>query len=235
MGTFRFRQFDIEHSASAMKVGTDGVLLGAWAEIPHQAQSILDVGTGSGLIALMMAQRTLSAKITAIEIDSTAANEAVGNVNRSPWADRIEVICGDFISACSDTKYDLIVSNPPFFTEELRSPDSRRALARHGGTLNPLNLIRKASDMLTLDGSVAFIAPSSLDDEVSFTASLCRLNLMRQTHVCTRQGKQPSRTLWQLTPSDVAAQRDTISIRDTANQYTGQYLNLVNHFYLWLK
>lgn len=89
--------------------------------------------------------------------------------------------------------------------------------------------------MLTLDGSVAFIAPSSLDDEVSFTASLCRLNLMRQTHVCTRQGKQPSRTLWQLTPSDVAAQRDTISIRDTANQYTGQYLNLVNHFYLWLK
>ena len=93
MGTFRFRQFDIEHSASAMKVGTDGVLLGAWAEIPHQAQSILDVGTGSGLIALMMAQRTLSAKIAAIEIDSTAANEAVDNVHRSPWADRIEVIC----------------------------------------------------------------------------------------------------------------------------------------------
>lgn len=232
MGTFRFKQFDIEHSASAMKVGTDGVLLGAWAEIPPQTQRILDVGTGSGLIALMMAQRTSSSQITAIEIDSLAVDEAEGNVHRSPWTDRIEVICGDFTSDNNDTKYDLIISNPPFFTEELRSPDSRRAMARHGDTLNPLTLLRKASGMLTPDGSIAFIAPASLDDEVGFTASLCRLNLMRQTHVCTRQGKQPSRTLWQLTPGDVSAEINTLSIRDTANQYTEQYLNLVNDFYL---
>ncbi len=233
--TFRFKQFEIEHTASAMKVGTDGVLLGAWAEIPPSATSILDVGTGSGLIALMMAQRTPSAEITAVEIDDAAAAEARSNVFRSVWSDRISVISEDFISAPSETKYDLIISNPPFFTEDLQSPDTRRALARHGDTLNPISLLRKAAGMLTADGSVAFIAPTSLDDEISFTASLCRLNPSHKTHVCTKAGKQPSRTLWQLTAADVSARCDTLDIRDADNQYTPQYLNLVNDFYLWLK
>lgn len=232
---FRFKQFDIEHTASAMKVGTDGVLLGAWAEIPPHAASILDVGTGSGLIALMMAQRSSSAHITGIEIDTAAAAEARANVQQSPWHERVSVICGDFISETADTKYDLIVSNPPFFTEDLHSPDSRRALARHGETLNPVSLLRKASESVTADGSIALITPASLDEEVGFTASLCRLNLLHQTHVCTKHDKQPSRTLWQFTPAEVSAKYDTLDIRDTAGQYTPQYLNLVNDFYLWLK
>lgn len=235
MGVFRFRQFDIDHSESAMKVGTDGVLLGAWVDIAPDTRNILDVGTGSGLIALMMAQRTSSADITAIEIDEKAAAEASGNIGRSPWTERITALCDDFIMMDTAIRYDLIVSNPPFFTENLHSPDSRRALARHGDTLNPTSFLTKASSLVAPGGSIALIAPTSLDDEISFTASLCRLNLMRCSHVCTREGKLPSRTLWQWTPAHATPQCDLINLRDTSNNYTTRYLNLVNDFYLWLK
>lgn len=235
MGVFRFRQFDIDHSESAMKVGTDGVLLGAWVYITPDTYNILDVGTGTGLIALMMAQRTTSCHITAIEIDEKASAEANGNIIRSPWHDRMAILCDDFITMTSDTRYSLLISNPPFFTENLHSPDSRRALARHGETLNPTSFLTKASALVTSDGSIALIAPTTLDDEIAFTASLCRLNLMRQTHVCTREGKLPSRTLWQFTPASVTPQYDVLNLRDASNNYIPQYLNLVNDFYLWLK
>ena len=109
--TFRFKQFEIEHTASAMKVGTDGVLLGAWAEIPSSAISILDVGTGSGLIALMMAQRTTAAEITAVEIDDAAAAEARSNVLRSVWSDRISVI--NMTSSSAILHFSLKTSSHP--------------------------------------------------------------------------------------------------------------------------
>lgn len=235
MERFRFKQFEVDHSMSAMKIGTDGVLIGAWAEISPTTRRILDVGTGSGIIALMMAQRMPEAKITAVEIDEAAARQAADNVSRSPWPDAIEVVCADFMSADMIGMYDLIVSNPPFFTETLRSPDSRRALARHGDALTPLSLLRRASELVSPEGSIAFIAPSSLDDDISFTASLCRLNPAHITHVSTIQGKQPSRTLWQFTPADIPVTLDDLCIRDSSHNYTPRYLTLVNDFYLWLK
>lgn len=133
--SFKFKQFTIFHDKCAMKVGTDGVLLGAWAPA-DKAKRILDVGTGTGLIALQLAQRNPHARITAIEIDAAAAGQATENVSHSPWADRVEVICHDFRDYQPENRFDLIVSNPPYFIDALKCPDEQRCTARHAGNLN---------------------------------------------------------------------------------------------------
>ena len=120
---FQFKQFTIWHDKCAMKVGTDGVLLGAWAETEN-SQKILDIGTGTGLIAIMLAQRYSLSQITAIEIDEAAAAQAKMNIARSPWTKRIQVICNDFSLFRTESKYNLIVSNPPYFVNALNCPTS---------------------------------------------------------------------------------------------------------------
>ena len=130
---FRFKQFVIDQSRAAMKVGTDGVLLGAWCALRGDEQDILDVGCGSGLIALMAAQRTRDAGIVGIDIDHDSCMQAEENVARSPWAGRVhiaEISLQDFASA-TPQRFDHIVSNPPFFLSSLRSPDRARCNARH--------------------------------------------------------------------------------------------------------
>ena len=124
---FQFKQFTVWHDKCAMKVGTDGVLLGAWTPVESSAR-ILDIGTGTGLVALMLAQRC-SASVIALEIDGTAAQQAAENITRSPWGSRIEVVCQDFrlySNKNNSLKYDTIVSNPPYFTDSLKCPDSQR-------------------------------------------------------------------------------------------------------------
>ena len=127
---FEFKQFTVWHDKCAMKVGTDGVLLGAWANV-ESAKHILDVGTGTGLIALMLAQRTVQADVTAIEIDSMAAIQARENIAHSPWKNRITLFNCDFRYFHDDLKYDLIVSNPPYFVNALKCLDKQRNMARH--------------------------------------------------------------------------------------------------------
>ena len=179
---FQFKQFTVRHERCAMKVGTDGVLLGAWAPVEGVGR-ILDVGTGTGLVALQLAQRTASARITAIEIDPDAAAQAGENVAASPWSDRIEVVCGDFATfrqiATFDTfatpslvakptvaeeeGYDLIVSNPPYFTEALQCPDPRRCTARHTATLDYALLFRRGAALLAPGGELALIFPADAE------------------------------------------------------------------------
>ena len=133
---FRFKHFTVWQQHCAMKVGTDGVLLGAWAD---GGQRILDIGTGTGLIALMMAQRFPAAEVTAVEIDEQAAMQACENVAASPFADRVNVIHDDILryaDACAEGCFDAIVCNPPFFVNSLKNPDSKRALARHNDNLS---------------------------------------------------------------------------------------------------
>ena len=132
---FQFKQFTVWHDKCAMKVGTDGVLLGAWASVQN-AHKILDVGTGTGLVALMLAQRSLpDADIIALEIDGAAAGQARENVTRSPWKERVEVVQTDFRDYQSSDKFDVIVSNPPYFVDSLECPDQQRNAARHNGSL----------------------------------------------------------------------------------------------------
>ena len=160
--SFKFKQFTIYHDKCAMKVGTDGVLLGAWAPIAN-VKRVLDVGTGTGLIALQLAQRNPHAKITAIEIDTVAAEQAKNNVLHSPWADRIEVLCLDFRNYQQDDKFDLLVSNPTYFMDALKCPDEQRCMARHAGGLNYHSLFRHAVHLLSEQGKVSIIIPSEVE------------------------------------------------------------------------
>ena len=133
---FQFKQFTVWHDKCAMKVGTDGVLLGAWTSV-ESAHRILDIGTGTGLVALMLVQRSLpDANIVALEIDEAAVGQARENIIRSPWKERVEVVQADFRKYRSSDKFDVIVSNPPYFVDSLECPDRQRTAARH--RLQPL-------------------------------------------------------------------------------------------------
>ena len=145
---FQFKQFTVWHDKCAMKVGTDGVLLGAWTPVESSAR-ILDIGTGTGLVALMLAQRC-SASVIALEIDGKAAQQAAENITRSPWGSRIEVVCQDFrlySNKNNSLKYDTIVSNPPYFTDSLKCPDSQRNTARHNDNLSYEELLKGVSNL----------------------------------------------------------------------------------------
>lgn len=162
---FHFKQFSIHQSRCAMKVGTDGVLLGALAKAP-QGGRILDIGTGTGVVALMLAQRS-PARIDAVEIDPGAAGQAEENVRATPWAERIRVICGDFAAfhTSCDRRYDLIVSNPPYFRNSLAPKTAEKALARHASEGFYEELLKGSGKLLASSGKCCFILPPEVSEE----------------------------------------------------------------------
>ena len=168
---FRFKQFTIQQDACAMKVGTDGVLLGAWA---HGGPRILDVGTGTGVIALMMAQRYAEASVVAVDIDDGAVRQAAANAASSPFAMRIRVEQTRVQAMDSELAgtFDAVVSNPPFFIDSLQAPDRQRSVARHAATLTYADLMAAASRLLSADGELSVIVPFDyrrrMDDEAVF-------------------------------------------------------------------
>ncbi len=228
---FSFKRFTIDDSHCGMKVGTDGVVLGAWTET-GKATQILDAGCGSGLIALMLAQRSPEAAVTGIELDPNAAADASANAARSEFSDRIEIVCGDYLTM-PDHKFDLIVSNPPFYTETLHSPEKSRASARHEGEFGIEILMRTAPARLHDGGSLALIAPASRDAEIEFLAELSRMSVTRKCSVCSVEGKKPFRTLWQFSTDRMSGREDSsISIRMTDGSIHPDYKSLTKDFYL---
>lgn len=226
---FRFKQFTVNDSHTPMKVGTDAVLLGAWTDLAG-ASLLIDAGAGSGLIALMLAQRTQDVKVTGIEISPEASADARANAASSPWSDRVEIIEGDCLSyPLPQEEKILIVSNPPFFAEQLRSPDTGRALARHGGGFDVISLIDWAAGHP--DPILSFIAPASRDEEIEFQLALRRLVANRICHVTTREGRNPQRTLWQVSRHGNTTQTE-LTVRDRENRLTEEYIRLTSPFYL---
>ena len=217
---FTFKQFEINHEGCAMKVGTDGVLLGAWCSC-QSAERIADVGAGTGLISLMCAQRNATAKIDAIEIDSAAATCARNNVARSAWRDRIEVIECAIQQFSTEEHYDLIVSNPPYFSETLQSPDPSRATARHNCSLPHRDLIDAAKRLLTPEGRLSIILPT--DEARKFAM---------QADVATKRGAVPKRTMseWSLTTGEASIEELTLSAEDGSR--SEEYSLLTKEFYL---
>ena len=192
--SFRFKQFEIWHDRCAQKVGTDGVLLGAWADL-KQSKHILDVGTGSGLIALMAAQRASEAEVVGIEIDPDAARQASENAQRSPFSERITITQSDVRDFHSPLAFDCILSNPPFFTEETRPPVSERAIARNTATLTFVELIAAVGRLLADEGCFHVVRPSSAVPGFVALCLDCNLRLERQCLVSTVAGKAPKRSL----------------------------------------
>ena len=156
---FQFRQFTVRQSRCAMKVGTDGTLLGAWATVPPKPCRVLDIGTGTGLVALMLAQRFPQASVTALDIDSEAVLQARENVQSSPFADRIEVIQADAADFDAKEPFDVVVSNPPYFEQSLECPDQQRTLARHAASLTYTQLTRTAFRLLGDEGTFSVVIP----------------------------------------------------------------------------
>lgn len=195
---FDFKQFSIDDAGCAMKVGTDSVLLGAWTDADG-ARSVLDVGAGSGILSLMIAQRTPGATITAIELDADAAAAAAANMAASPWADRCETLCIDAADFRPTFPLDLMICNPPYFSRALTAPDRARTTARHAeGALTPLTVIAMADKWLSPCGSLAMVTPADIADSIVFEAEMHRMDLWRRCLVSTNAGKPATRILWQL-------------------------------------
>ena len=228
---FAFKQFTVRHDRCAMKVGTDGVLLGAWTDLSH-SRRILDIGTGTGLIALMLAQRCMDARITAIDLDSAAVEQAQENIQASPWKDRIEALQQDICTYHHNGTFDTIVSNPPYFIDSLKCPNGQRSTARHTDTLDAYRLIGKVSELLTSDGRFSIILPAEQTEDLIRVASEKGLHPSRQTWVITRPGLSPKRILMEFRKIPVTLQPDELVIELERHVYSEEYIALTQEFYL---
>jgi tRNA1Val (adenine37-N6)-methyltransferase len=215
-----------------MKVGTDGALLGAWADCSH-TQSVLDIGTGSGLIALMLAQRC-EANIDAIDIDSNACRQAEINFVNSPFADRMRVFNADFCNFESDKKYDLIVSNPPFFSGSLKSNNAGRCLARHDSALPPETLISESVKLMNPNSKLALVFPIDKDEKLIEIAKQNSLFLLRKTAVFSRKHHPPKRVLLEFANYSGFPEEDSLIIETASNVYSDKFIQLLKDFYLYL-
>jgi len=229
---FEFKQFRIEQHKAAMKVGTDGVLLGAWTPV-NDARRILDVGTGTGLIALMLAQRS-AAKIDAVEINESACEEAEFNFAQSPWNDRLKVFYTDFqvFANLPPDPYDLIVSNPPFFVNSLKTTNDALAVARHDHMLTFNQLIIGAQKLLSPIGRLCVIIPFTSSVEFRECARLSGFYLRHQTNIIPKPGRAPKRVLLELSLEAGYPVNSELTILDENGFYTLAYKTLTAPFYL---
>lgn len=232
---FQFKQFTIWHDKCAMKVGTDGVLLGAWASV-QGARRILDIGTGTGLVALMLAQRSLpDASIIALEIDEAAVGQAKENVARSLWKDRIAVLKQDFLSYQSSDKFDVIVSNPPYFVDSLSCPDQQRSVARHNDSLTYEKLLKGVADLLKKEGRFTVVIPTDVVGRVKTIASEYNLYTIRQLNVITKPGGNPKRTLITFSFGNHECVVEDLLTEVSRHQYSEEYKALTCEYYLHMK
>ena len=215
-----------------MKVGTDGVLLGAWAALPPSGR-ILDVGTGTGLLVLMAAQRTVDAELTGIEIDAAAAEQARENVLNSPWANRCTIVATDARNYTPDCRFSTILSNPPFYNGNLLPPDAQRAQARHASSLPPEVLADCARRLLEPDtGTLQVVLPLSEEEALLTACAPCGLFPRRRTVVVTRRPKPPRRVLLELSFQNGRTIEDELLISEADGTPTKAYSSLTQDFYL---
>ena len=229
MSVFKFKQFSIIQEKSAMKVGTDGVLLGSWVSC-KQANTILDIGCGTGLISLMLAQRNLNSNIIGIEIDEIASHEAQLNVSNSDWQERIKIEHTSLQDFKPQTQFDLIVSNPPFFDEN--KAQDRRTTARHTNSLSFEELIGNAANLLSEKGIFSVIMPE--DTEVEFCKIATTHNLYCN-RVCNVKGNKTvvvKRVMLEFSFLKTEHITEHLTIETARHQYTDKYIQLCKDFYL---
>ena len=231
---FKFKQFSIQQDKTAMKVGTDGVLLGAWVYLGLNPFSILDIGTGTGLIALMLAQRSTAELIDAIELNDNAYEQAVENFENSDWGDRLfcyHASLQEFSEEIDDT-YNLIISNPPFYTSTYKELSKERAMARHTESLPYNELLRSTAKLLSKNGSCAFIIPHKAATNFIVLAKENKLFPFRITHVKGNKNSPVKRTLLQFSFFEKTIETSELVIEVERHKYTLDYIELVKDFYL---
>lgn len=231
-GEFKFKRFTVRHDRCAMKVGTDGVLLGAWA---RGGRRILDVGTGSGLVALMMAQRFPEARVTGVEVDGEACRQAAENMAASPFAERMDARQGKIQAQDFPQPFDAIVCNPPFYMDDSpHSPDRRRAMARHNDSLPFRDLFAAAAKALTPDGRLSVVIPAQAGHEMAGEAALAGWRLSRELALRSKPGKEVSRLLLEFTRQGDGGEAESgeETVYDDSGARSPWYRRLTGDFYL---
>ncbi|WP_313805023.1 methyltransferase [Flavobacterium sp.] len=234
--TFQFKQFSIQQDRCAMKVGTDGVLLGAWTPLINNPYNILDIGAGTGLIALMLAQRSNAEQIDAIEIDADAYEQATENFENSPWNDRLYCYhagLDEFVDEV-DEEFDLIVSNPPFYTDEYKSGDEQRDSARFEDSLPFEELVEAADFFLSDNGIFALIIPFKEEEKLLTLCAERGLFPLKITRVKGTPTTEIKRSLMAFCRIKQTPLIDELVIETARHQYTMEYIELTKAFYLKL-
>ena len=234
---FQFKEFTIHQDKTAMKVGTDGVLLGAWCSVDKYPDSILDIGSGTGVISLMIAQRSDAMTIDAIEVEENAYEQTVANFEESDWGDRLYCYNATFLEFADEIEeegetYDLIVSNPPFYTDEYESEDASRNKARFTSSLSFEELVVGVSKILSENGIFSIVLP--FKEEVEFI-SLAKENSLFLNKVCRVKGNPTSetkRSLMEFSFNQTEIKIDSLTIELERHKYTEDYINLTRDFYL---
>ncbi|GAA4273010.1 methyltransferase [Aquimarina gracilis] len=234
MKPFKFKQFTIHQDRCAMKIGTDGVLLGAWVPIESSINSILDVGTGTGVIALMAAQRSNAETIDALEIDADAYEQAVENFEASPWGDRLFCYHASFQEFFQeiDDQYDLLISNPPFYTSDYKTENRQRDLARFQDALPFEHLFIGASRLLSDQGKLAIILPFKEEENVIEIGKQVQLFPQKITRVRGNATSAIKRSMILFGFNHSECELDELVIENNRHQYTDAYSNLTKDFYL---
>ena len=231
---FHFKQFSVDDAKCGMKVGTDGTIHGAWAPVPDGPARILDIGTGSGLMALMFAQRCPEALITGVDIDAGAAEQAAENFANSPWSERLHVVhCP--VQELTEGDYDLVASNPPYFVDSLKNPDAARLKARHTDTLSFGALVSHSARLTKAGGIVSYVLPIEAEQPVLHLAAENGLTPIHITRVHTRDTKPAKRVMIAMRKgtSDTPCLIDTLCLMDgNGEPRSEQYKALCRDFYL---
>jgi len=235
--SFRFKEFTVEQYKCAMKIGTDGVLLGAWVSVENYPETALDIGAGTGVIALQLAQRTSHVSIEAVEIDEEAFVQASENFEGSPWADRLYCFHATFQELVEEIEeeeetYDLIVSNPPFYTDDYQSEDKARNSARFETSLPFSELVSGVARILSNEGVFATIIP--FKEEEKFLDLALKVGLYPK-RICRVKGTDTSpvkRSLLEFSKQDIQLEESELTLELSRHQYTQEYIDLVKDFYL---
>jgi tRNA1Val (adenine37-N6)-methyltransferase len=231
---FIFKQFSINQDQCAMKVGTDSVLLGAWTSVTKNPNSILDIGAGTGILAMMLAQRCSAELIDAIEIDDNAFEQCVDNFENAPWSDRLycyHTSLKELVDEIED-KYELIISNPPFYSEDYKTSDNSRDLARFSDALPAEHLIASVSKLLAMDGQFSVIIPFKDKKHFIETALNYGLFVNRILNVKGNPKALIKRSLIEFSFHENEINKEELIIETERHQYTKEYINLTKDFYL---
>ena len=238
MSEFRFKRFCIDNTASALKVGTDSVLLGSLMSITGEERRLLDIGTGTGVVAIMAAQRLADAgaaypEITAIEIDAPSAEEAERNFKGCPWSHMLSARHCALQDWRSDAQYDLIFSNPPYFDESLRNPDPRESRARHTESLSYREVLAFAREHLAPQGRVCLILPAESETAVRRCAAGFDLDFARVVRIRTTSKKAPRRIVAEFARTRTPLEEEELTIQD-GGIFTEEYRRIAGAFLLYL-
>lgn len=231
---FKFKQFTVQQDQCAMKIGTDGVLLGAWTSIEQQPSNILDIGAGTGILSLMLAQRSNAQHIEAIEIDDKAYEQCASNFENSPWNDRLfcyHASLLEFVEEVEDA-FDLIICNPPFYSEDYKTENKSRDLARFNDAMPFKHILYAVANLLADNGLFSIIIPKKEDANLIELASTIGLYPKRILHVKGHPDSEIKRSLIEFSYQDTDASISELIIETSRHNYTQEYINLTKDFYL---